>query len=294
MAHSQTMARATQFAWDGPHFGNPVTPPGVKVPETMSPLDEENLGYKMMENMGWENGTPLGCRNEGILNPPHIDATPKKNLHGVGYTAPLNEAQKRWNFNQLKENDRLQGAIDDYMLSNGPGITDEEKALLDEINGMEKLTAEIGDRDSALIGIDQDDMDTFELTCNKKESFHRLLAKSPQDGGKYWKYTAYPTGPNGALQMGWGWFIDIPDLNSIRQKQSKKGLVELDEKNRIMTEIRITNRGTNYIQGICEYGKVYIDLKFTKYVPVVGGKVMCVIGLNGKGSHPWKVYRVPK
>lgn len=288
------MAQMTQIAWDGPHFGNPSTPPGVKVQETMSPLDEENLGHKMMENMGWENGTPLGCRNEGILNPPHIDATPKKNRHGVGYIAPLTEAQQRWNFNQLKENDRLQSAIEDYMLSNGPSITDEEKALLKDINDMEHLTAEIGDYDSALIGIDQDDMENFEDMCNMKEAFHWLLAKSPQDGGRYWKYTAHPTGPNGKLQMGWGWFIDIPNFNSIRRKQSKKGLVELDEKNRIMTDIRITNRGTNYIQGICEYGKVYIDLKFTKYVPMVGGKVTCVIGLNGKGSHPWKVYRVPR
>jgi hypothetical protein len=94
--------------------------------------------------------------------------------------------------------------------------------------------------------------------------------------------------------MGWGWFIDIPDFKSIRQKQSKKGLLELDEKNRIMTDVKITRRGTNYIQGICDYGKVYIDLKFTRYVPMVGEKVVCVIGLNGKGSHPWKVYRVPK
>ena len=288
------MPPMTKIAWDGPHFGNPPTPPNVKAQETMSPLDEDNRGYKMMENMGWENGTPLGCRNEGILNPPHIDATPKKDLHGVGYTAPPTEAQQRWKFKQLKEDDRLQGAIDDYMLSNGPDITDEEKALLEEINGMEQLTAAIGDRDSALIGIAPDDMDAFEDMCNMKESFHRLLAKSPQDGGEYWKYTAYPTGPNGKLQMGWGWFIDIPDFNSLRQKQSKKGLVELDEKNRIMTDIRITQRGTNYFQGICEYGKVYIDLKFTKYVPMVGGKVTCVIGLNGKGSHPWKVFRVPK
>ena len=142
LAHRlQTMAQMTQIAWDGPHFGNPPTSQDAKAPETMSPLDEDNRGYKMMENMGWENGTPLGCRNEGILNPPHIDTTPKKDLHGVGYTAPLTEAQQRWNFNQLKENDRLQSAIEDYMLSNGPNITDEEKALAEDINAMEQLGA---------------------------------------------------------------------------------------------------------------------------------------------------------
>jgi len=288
------MAQMTQIAWDGPHFGNPPTPPTVKASETMSPLDEDNIGYKMMEKMGWENGTPLGFRKEGILNPPHIDTTPKKDLHGVGYIAPLTEAQKRWNFNQLKEDDGFQDIIDNYLLSNGPHITKEEKELMEEINGMDLLTSEVNDRDAALIGIDPYDMDDFEDTCNMKEAFHWLLAKSPQDGGKYWKYTAHPTGPNGALQMGWGWFIDIPDFNSIRQKQSKKGLLELDEKNRIMTDVKITRHGPNYIQGICDYGKVYIDLKFTKYVPMVGEMVTCVVGLNGKGSHPWKVYRVPK
>lgn len=284
----------TQIAWDGPHFGNPPTVQDVAKQETMSPLDEDNLGYKMMENMGWENGTPLGCRNEGILNPPHIETTPKKDLHGVGYTPPLTDTQKRWAFNQLKEDDRLQSAIEHYMISNGPYITDEEKTLGKEINDMDLLTAEADDRDSALIGIDQDDMENFEDMCNMKEAFHWLLAKSPQDGGKYWKYTAHPTGPNRTLEMKWGWFIDIPNFNSIRKKKSKKGLVELDDKHRIMTDVKIMRQGTNYIQGVCDYGKVYIDLKFTKYVPMVGEKVSCVIGLNGKGTHPWKVYRIPR
>ena len=85
------------------------------------------------------------------------------------HIVPQTEAQQRWNFNQLKENDRLQSAIEDYMLSNGPGITDEEKALGEDINGTDRLTAEAGDRDSALIGIDQDDMENFEDMCNMKK-----------------------------------------------------------------------------------------------------------------------------
>ena len=64
------------------------------------------------------------------------------------------------------------------MLDNGPNITDEEKALAEDINGMEQLTAEIGDRDSALIGIDQDDMENFEDMCNMKEAFHWLQIES--------------------------------------------------------------------------------------------------------------------
>ena len=160
---------------------------------------------------------------------------------------------------------------------------------------MDLLTVKADDRDSALIGIDQDDMENFEDMCNMRESFHWLLAKSPQDGGNYCRPLRTSQGPpNGGLQMGCGWFIDITDFKSIRQKQSKKGLLELDDKNRIMTDVKITNHGPNYIQGICDYGKVYIDLKFTKYVPMVGGKVTCVVGLNGRGTHPWKVYRVHK
>ena len=126
----------------------PTHLPEREDPGDYVPLDEDNR-YKMMENMGWENGTPLGCRNEGILNPPHIDTTPKKDLLWRGIHRSSTEAQQRWNFNQLKENDRLQSAIEDYMLSNGPGITDEEKALGEDINAIDLLTAEAGDRDRA-------------------------------------------------------------------------------------------------------------------------------------------------
>ena len=130
----------------------------------------------MMENMGWENGTLWGAATSGILNPPHIDTTPK--MIFMAWDTPL--LRLRLNRDGTSTNSRkttfLQSAIEDYMLSNGPNITDEEKALAEDINGMDQLTAEIGDRDSALIGIDQDDMENFEDMCNMKEAFHWLLA----------------------------------------------------------------------------------------------------------------------
>ena len=269
------------IAWCGPHFGNPPSVQQIKNPEKMTPLDQECKGYKIMKNMGWEDGTPLGCREEGILNPPHIDVTPKKDLHGVGYIPPPTDAQKLWAFNQLKEDDIYQDAIDTYMLSNGPGITDQEKALFDEITMMDLLTIKSGDRESTLMGIDPKDMDEFEDHCNMREAYHRLLAKSPQGGRLEDDLIEGYEGTNGT---------EVVVLRN--RKQFANDSSELDARERIIADVTITKHGPKYFQGICDYGKVYIDLKFTRYVPKIGGKVFCVIGLNGKGTHPWKVYRI--
>ena len=284
------------IAWDGPHFGNPPSTGGVsKTQETMRPMDQEGVGCRMMANMGWDYGTPLGSRGEGILNPLTDTIKNKNNNHGLGYTPPKTDANIRWDIKNMKIEDYEQSIIDSYMLDKGPFITDEEQKILEEMNAMDALSIECGDdRISALMGMDVQDMGDFEDMCNMKEAYHLLLAKSPQDGGKYCKYATHPTGPNRELQMGWGWFIDIPNFNSLRKRQSKKGLLELDEKNRIMADVKITNRGPKYFQGVSKYGKVYIDLKFTRYVPPVGGTMNCIIGLNGRSGMNWKVYRIPR
>jgi hypothetical protein len=248
--------------WDGPHFGNPPSTGGVsKTQETMTSLDQDGLGWKMMTNMGWDYGTPLGSRGEGILNPLTDTIKKKNNNYGLGYTPPKTDANIRWDNKKMKIEDYEQSIIDSYMMDNGPFITAEEQGVLEEINMMDTLSIGCGDdRISALMGMDVQDMEDFEDMCNMKEAYHWLLAKSPQDG---------------------------------RKKQSKKGLLELDEKNRIMTDVKVTNRGPKYFQGVSKYGKVYIDLKFTRYVPPVGSTMKkCIIGLNGRSGMNWKVYRI--
>ena len=68
-------------------------------------------------------------------------------------------------------------------------------------------------------------MENFEI--HMKEAFTGKAGS--QDGGKYWKYTAHPTGPNGKLQMGWGWTLTpaYQLWTPVRKKHQRRG--RLDE-----------------------------------------------------------------
>ena len=51
------------------------------------------------------------------------------------------------------------------------------------MNGNDTLSILAGEgRDTALMGIDPQDMDDFEDKRNMREEYHRLIAKSPQGG----------------------------------------------------------------------------------------------------------------
>tara|TARA_B100000676_G_C17229499_1_gene413179 strand:- start:267 stop:437 length:171 start_codon:yes stop_codon:yes gene_type:complete len=53
------------------------------------------------------------------------------------------------------------------------------------------------------------------------------------------------------------------------------------------------NKGNRYDNGDSKYGKVFIDKKFTKYLPEIGETVGMIIGLKGCGKTlPWVCMRV--
>lgn len=176
--------------------------------------------------------------------------------------------------------------VEDYIIKQG--ATPEEKTLMEEINNLAmEINMDTGSSHTdSLLDMDMNDMDNFEDMCNMKEAYHALLAKSPQGDGHYLHHSDLTGGlvmefqANGAIDA--------------RMKQSSFDLEEVDEKNRVMTTVEITTKGNNYIQGTSKFGKVYIDLKFTKYVPSIGDTMNCIIGLNGGGSMPWKCYRIPQ
>ena len=196
------------------------------------------------------------------------------------------QTQKKPSLNYTAKTMREIAEVEDYIIKRD--TTPEELNLLEEINNLEREIIVEGHaaHTDSFLEIDMEDMNNFEDQCNMKEAYHALLAKSPQGKGTY-LYQSSQTG-------GWEWTTGGVIANEARARQSKSGLVEVDDKNRIMTPVEVTTKGTNYIQGNSEYGKVYFDLKFTKYVPDIGEKVNCVIGLNGGGSMPWKCYRIPQ
>ena len=142
---------------------------------------------------------------------------------------------------------------------------------------------------NALLTIDPDEMDEFEENCNMREERHRLLAKSPQGAGTYYCQ------PFGTDEWAWSSPGTAYTLDGSTQppRNTYANMKEVDDKNRVATNVHITNRGAKYIQGNSKFGKVYIDLKFTRYVPTVGEDVFCIIGLNGSLSMPWKCFRIP-
>lgn len=210
----------------------------------------------------------------------------KNNLTWVRPDGPYGvPPQKKPSLNYTAKAMREIAEVEDYIIKQN--TTPEEDRLLEEINNLEReIISEGPFHTDSFLEVDMDDMDNFEDQCNMKEAYHALLAKSPQGKGTY-LYQSSQTG-------GWEWTTGGVVANEARARQSKSGLVEVDDKNRIMTPVEVTTKGTNYIQGNSDYGKVYIDLKFTKYVPNIGEKVNCVIGLNGGGGLPWKCYRIPQ
>lgn len=175
------------------------------------------------------------------------------------------------------------GEVEDYILENEiPGGCREEN-IKEEMNENDMLSILAGEgRDTALLGIDPKDMDDFEDKCNMREEYHRLIARSPQGGraedpdGEYWGTDGYT----------------VKELRN-RVRTSVEGVGELDSRNRIIVEATMKNKGQNYMCATTKYGALYIDMKFTKYVPEIGEKFKCIMGVRGPtGNLPWKCYRI--
>lgn len=173
------------------------------------------------------------------------------------------------------------GEVEDYILE--MGTTQKESKLKEDMNDNDSISILAGEgRYTALLGIDPKDMDDFEDKCNMREEYHRLIAKSPQGGraedpdGEYW-------GTDGRT---------VKELK-YRDHVSVEGVEELDSRDRIMIEATVKHKGQNYMSATTKYGALYIDMKFTKYVPEIGEKFKCIMGVRGPtGNLPWKCYRI--
>ena len=172
--------------------------------------------------------------------------------------------------------------IDEFM----EGLfSEEELKVLNEMN--EDTIAEIMTneaRDYALPEMSTD-MDSWEDIGNMKENYHRLLARSKQGHGVY-------LGNRSVDETHHPRWISSHES---RESFAHEGLEELDNRDRILVEAVVNKKGHKYVSLVCDYGKIFCDLKFTKYLPKEGEKVNCVVGLRGPESKlPWKCYHIPQ
>ena len=192
----------------------------------------------------------------------------------------------------IKQQDEIYEYME-YMLD------DEEKKILNEINEdflIDTLTPE--GYGNAISELASEDMDNFEDLCNRKEARHALLARSPQGAGIYLQ-------PHGVQDDGcWNYrWSDFGTMECVRDGKSIQSLPErkkwatdpseLNVDHRVMVEATILHKGVKHDNAVSGYGKIYIDKKFTKYLPNVGDKVSMVIGMKGcTASHPWNCYYI--
>ena len=55
---------------------------GQEVGCSAPPIQEHNLGHKMLQSLGWSPGQGLGRNGSGIINP--VQATMKRSKSGLG------------------------------------------------------------------------------------------------------------------------------------------------------------------------------------------------------------------
>ena len=180
-------------------------------------------------------------------------------------------------------------------------ITQKEKDALYEDNMFSFLTYLSGEsRDAALQEMDEEDLSEFEGCCNMWEEYHQLLATSPQGTGHY----LYQMG-NGMVFYGFGnaaghdLLVEVkrvPDGEPVplplRKETSEKGVDELTVRDRVTVNAETYKVGANYMVLLCKYGKIYCDLRFSKYIKE-GKSMECVVAVTGPHFQlPLKCLRV--
>ena len=54
----------------------------------------------------------------------------------------------------------------------------------------------------------------------------------------------------------------------------------LDAENKMVVQATITHKGMNYHTARCDKGAIYIDLKYTSYLPKIGEGVTMIVRLK--------------
>ena len=136
-----------------------------------------------------------------------------------------------------------------------------------------------------------DDMDLFQDACDSKENLIRIQASSAMSGGEF-------------LVPSEGINNDRPFCGSVWIPESRPtmlppGVLEQSKQliagDKLIVECTITKNGNNYHTGDCPSGKIYINLKFTSYIPNIGEKVLMIVRLKeADRSCPWACVKALK
>lgn len=133
------------------------------------------------------------------------------------------------------------------------------------------------------------DMDSFQNECDNKENLLAIQARSPIPSGPFLVVNSVP-GDNSP-------FGDIIWHQGSRPIMLPPGVVQpsdqLIDGDKMIVEGTITKNGRSYHTGDCSSGKIYINLKFTSYLPNIGGKVMMIVRLKeADRSCPWACVKI--
>jgi hypothetical protein len=147
-----------------------------------------------------------------------------------------------------------------------------------------------------------DDMDIFLKECDEKENLIRLQAKSPVPSGEYivpdenypWGRVISEIKGSDYESLNWEdvvtertekyahtnpWWLGTVYYGGERTPILPPGVITdiIDDQDRVNTIVKIKQKGHKFCLAESSYGDVYIDLKFTAYVPDVGENVFMVI-----------------
>tara|TARA_B100001094_G_C18186726_1_gene804298 strand:- start:2474 stop:3403 length:930 start_codon:yes stop_codon:yes gene_type:complete len=295
-----------------------------KLPKIKFSLEEDFLPYIPLDPSKFEffcfliENKRKGPFTHTRTNGPHkrTDHTPREEMAGTYFTQPRPDLSGPWLFPVQGGTRNPLPVMSHKVETPPPGIYDydhqaqdemdqvwdffidnfgseEEKSVLNEINQFEKEYIE-GGQAWAIFFTEEvsDDMDDWEYLTESSEKKHAMVASSPQGGGSY-------LCQNDSLSLLWTTDIMWEPRQTKSLDTVEEGKYELDAMNRVVVSAVVRNKGESYENARGPFGPVYINKKYTKYVPGIGKKLKMIIGLNStlnsngeKHTHPWRCLKV--
>jgi len=156
------------------------------------------------------------------------------------------------------------------------------------------------------------DGDCFIQSCDEKEALLSLQARSPLPGGLYLVPSVFTsldilgykdeqrvftdTVPN-SLESEWpDWedyvssrevvrfagqaWLDPSSRKPFHSLTEETAGTELDAGDRVVVNAKIVRIGHKFITAVCDKGDIYVDLKYTRWIPPVGEEVAMIVRLK--------------
>ena len=146
------------------------------------------------------------------------------------------------------------------------------------------------------------DSEGFLKSCEEKEALLALQARSPLPGGWYLVPSVfqslnipdYEEAARGYGDMDWedhvssrevvrfagqAW-LDPSSRKPFHSLTEETAGTELDAGDRVVVNAKIVRIGHKFITAVCDKGDIYVDLKYTRWIPPVGEEVAMIVRLK--------------